>query len=356
MAVTDQTTTTSQLIREKADVLAEAVVQRMYAAQPEIWERYGEVGRAHSLQDAKYHLAYLAEALAAGDPGLFMDYAAWVKVLFTGLKLPDRAMVDTLQTTIGVLRDHLPPEHADAASEYIDRVLRGWQEAPTTVASFIDESATLGGLARRYLDALLAGDRRTASQLILDAVDAGVSVRDIYLHVFQPAQYEIGRLWQTNQVSVAQEHFCSAATQMIMSQLYPHIFATEKIGRRLVATCVGGELHEIGVRMVADFFEMEGWDSYYLGANTPVESVLRMLKERQAHAVAISATMTFHLPRVTALVQAVRESEVGGQVKILVGGYPFRVAPGLWREVGADGSALDALSAVRLANDLVAAG
>lgn len=352
----DQPKTASQLIRDMTDVLAEAVVQRMYAAQPEVWERYGEVGRAHSLQDARYHLAYLAEALATADPSLFLDYAAWVKVLFAGLRLPDRAMVDTLQTTGVVLRDHLPSDAADAACDYIDLVLRNWQETPTTVASFIDEAAPLGALARRYLDALLAGDRRTASQLILDAVAQGVSVRDIYLHVFQPSQFEIGRLWQTNRVSVAQEHFCTAATQMIMSQLYPHIFATEKTGRRLVATCVGGELHEIGVRMVADFFEMEGWDSYYLGANTPLESVLRTVKERQAHAVAISATMTFHLRQVAAMVEAVRNSEVGGQVKILVGGYPFRVAPGLWREVGADGSALDALSAVRLANDLVAAG
>ena len=80
------------------------------------------------------------------------------------------------------------------------------------------------------------------------------------------------------------------------------------------------------------------------------------MKERGAHIVAISATMTFHLPRLTATVRAIRASEVGEQVKILVGGYPFRLAPGLWRAVGADGSALDASSAVHLANELVAAG
>ena len=87
---------------------------------------------------------------------------------------------------------------------------------------------------------LLRGNRQAASQLILTAVARGVTVKDIYLHVFQRTQYEIGRLWQINRISVAQEHFCTAATQLIMSQLYPHIFRTERVGRRLVATCVGG--------------------------------------------------------------------------------------------------------------------
>ena len=88
-------------------------------------------------------------------------------------------------------------------------------------------------------------------------VEQGTPARDIYLQVFQPAQREVGRLGQTNRISVALEHYVTAATQPIMSQLYPRIFSPEKTGRRLIATCVGGELHEIGVRMVADFFEMD---------------------------------------------------------------------------------------------------
>ena len=118
-------------------------------------------------------------------------------------------------------------------------------------------------LAVSYLNTLLAGDSHLANQLILDAVRHGFGVKDIYLHVFQPCQQEIGRLWQMNRISVAQEHFCTVVTQTIMSQLYPYIFATEKNGRRLVATSVSGELHEIGMRMVADFLEMEGWTTYY---------------------------------------------------------------------------------------------
>jgi methanogenic corrinoid protein MtbC1 len=99
---------------------------------------------------------------------------------------------------------------------------------------------------RAYLDALLAGDRLAAGRIILQAAEQGAAIKDIYLGVFQRSQRELGRLWQTNQISVAQEHYCTAATQLIMSQFYPAIFAVAKKGPRLVATCVGGELHELG--------------------------------------------------------------------------------------------------------------
>jgi methylmalonyl-CoA mutase cobalamin-binding domain/chain len=174
----------------------------------------------------------------------------------------------------------------------------------------------------------------------------------VYLNVFQPVQYEIGRLWQLNQISVAQEHYATAVTQLVMSQLYPRIFSTERSGRTLVATCVGDELHEIGVRMVADFFEMAGWDTFYLGANTPAPSVVRSVIERQADVLAVSATITLHVSAVAELIASVRDSEAS-DVRVLVGGYPFNQVPDLWRQVGGDGYAADAEAAIDVAEALV---
>ena len=192
-------------------------------------------------------------------------------------------------------------------------------------------------LSTHYLEALLAGERRVASRLVLDAVDQGTSVKDIYINVFQRSQDEIGRLWFTNRVSVAQEHFCSAATQMIMSQLYPHIFATEKIGRRLVVACVGGELHEIGARMVADFCEMDGWDTYYLGANAPATSIVEAVETGEWTFQGLSATMPFHRKPLREIIARVRESRAVKGIKILVGGYalnPSLVYGSEWEPTG----------------------
>ena len=195
-------------------------------------------------------------------------------------------------------------------------------------------------------------DRRRAHRLVEEALDDGVDVRDLYLHLFQAAQREMGRRWQLNQVSVAQEHFCTAATQLIMSDLYDRIFSTERVGRLVVVTSVAGDLHQIGARMVADFFEMEGWDTVYLGADVPHEDVLDALERHGADGLAVSATMTPHVRAVAELVQRVRTSPAGEGRWILVGGWPFSLDPELWREIGADAMARDAADAVVVAERL----
>lgn len=210
-------------------------------------------------------------------------------------------------------------------------------------------------LATRYMRRALAARRREASRLILEAVEEGMSVRDVYLHVFQPVQHEIGRLWQLNRVTIAQEHVCTAITQLVMSQLYPRVFAGEKRDLRLVATCLGGELHEIGIRMVADFFEMEGWDTIYLGANTPAGEVVGEVVSVEAQLVAVSVTLSEHVEAAAALIREIRSDARCAAVKVIVGGLPFNETPELWRRIGADGSARDAEQAIDLAERLVAA-
>lgn len=343
----------ADLILAQQEGLARKIVERTHEALRGAEEMPDTRERGRGMEDARYHLAYLAEALRMEEPSLFTHYVEWIKVLFAGLRFPEEGVLTTLGALRATLKGEFPEAVAGPAVAYIEEGMRHLQTAAATVPSFLEEASPLGGLARDYLRLLLEGDRQQAARRILDAVAGGTQVKDIYLHVFQPSQYEIGRLWQMNRISVAQEHYCTAATQLVMSQLYPHIFSTDKIGRRFVATCVGGELHEIGMRTVADFFEMDGWDTYYLGANTPQESVLSAVEDREAHVLGISATMTFHAGKVASLVTRVREA-LGGEVKILVGGYPFKVAPRLWKSIGADGFAVDAQGAVHEALRLVA--
>jgi methanogenic corrinoid protein MtbC1 len=339
-------------IHHQIQTLADAMVSLQYELQPEIWKPYGSPGRLKSVRDTRYHLEYLIEALDANSPELFIAYLSWVKILFAGLGFPDSVLPKTLECMRRVLAGHLPQELLLPILDILEKGRLSLDAAPSSIPSYISGDTSIDLMANRYLDLLLSGDRLTASRLILEAVDRGTSLQDIYLQVFQRAQRDIGRLWQTNQISVAQEHYCTAATQLIMSQLYPRIFASEKKGFSMVATCVGGELHEIGARMVADFFEMHGWDTYFLGANMPTASILDMLSKRRAALLAISATMTFHVPLVRELVAETRKS--GLKVRIMVGGYPFNIAPRLWESIGADGYAPDARLAVSLAEKLVA--
>lgn len=207
--------------------------------------------------------------------------------------------------------------------------------------------------AREYLDALLAADRVAAGRIVSEALENGLSIRDLYLSIFQPAQHEIGRLWLLNKVSVAEEHFCTAATQAIMADLYPQIISSPRIGARLVAACVGSELHEIGVRMVADFFEMQGWDAYYLGAGVGYRQVVSAIQIHKPHLVALSATMTYHVPIVREMITAIKAELPENSPPIMVGGLPFNSNTDLWHDVGADHWARDAANAITLAQHLL---
>ncbi|MEX2481838.1 MAG: cobalamin-dependent protein [Gammaproteobacteria bacterium] len=222
---------------------------------------------------------------------------------------------------------------------------------PSEPPSFIDVQAPHGALARDYLAHLLNGERHIAAQLIVAAVAEGVPLRAVYLDVFQTTQREIGHLWQLNRITVAQEHFCTAATLTIMNQFYRDILAEPRNGRRVACTCVEGDLHEIGLRIVADFFELDGWDCDYFGANTPAGDLIRTLAQRPPDLIAIAATMTYHVDAVRDLIEHLRAEPALARVPLLVGGRPFLIARNLWQQISADGSAQDA---VALGNRLVA--
>jgi methanogenic corrinoid protein MtbC1 len=347
------TTEIGRLLGQIREALAEAVVDRHYRLRPELEERYGERGRQKCREDAAYHLTHLATALAASRPSLFSDYVSWAKIMLAGRGVPVCDLADNLQVTTEVLKERLPARDASAACRYVEAAIADLPRMAAILPTCIAPDHPLTQLARSYLAALLACERHEASRLILDAVQNGAPIKDVYIHVFQQTQQELGRLWQINQITVAQEHFCTAATQMIMSQLYPRIFAGPRIGRCFVGACVSGDLHEIGMRMVADFFEMEGWDTVYLGASVPVPDLIRTLQDRKADVVGISATLTPHISAVARMVPAIRAAPSCRNIIILVGGYPFHVVPDLWKQVTADGTCPDARGAVDLANQLI---
>ncbi len=346
----------SHLIDVKKEFFAKVITDEYYKQHPELNTMYGKDVRHFVMQDNRYHLTYLAEAIAAGYPSFFGNYIGWAKVLLNGMNVTSEELARNLKLVNSILQQQLQIYQVDSTliDEYIEQGLQQLPLLPTEIEPFIEDAHPQAELAQQYLEHLLQGKRHLASRLILDAVEnKAVNVKEIYLNVFQRTQYEIGRLWQMNQISVAQEHYCTAATQLIMSQLYTYIFSTDKQDKTMVATCVGGDLHELGVRMVADFFEMEGWDTYYLGANTPTTSILQELKDRSADLLAISVTMTFHVRAAEALIAAVRADPDCKNVKIMVGGYPFNLEPELWRQVGADAYSINAQQAIDVSNQLI---
>ncbi|WZO99353.1 cobalamin-dependent protein [Isosphaeraceae bacterium EP7] len=342
-------------IDEHRVALAEAVVARQYSLRPELVSRYGPDGRARCLQDTEHHLANLSAAVAASSPALFVDYLEWARSVLAASDVRDEDVEGNLASLQEVLAAALTGEHAEITGRFLKEAIQCSRSPARFPPFLISGDEPLAALAGDYLRALLGYDRREATRQILDAVASGVPVADIYLHVFQPCQREVGRLWQARQVSVAQEHFGTAVTQSLMARLTPEAGPDRRIDRRVVAASVGDERHEVGLRVVTDFFEMSGYETLFLGAGTPAPDLARTVADRRPDLLLISATMVAHLPGVGALIAAVRDREECRGVTILVGGHPFDVVPDLWRQSGADGYAADAKGALVEAERLLAA-
>jgi MerR family transcriptional regulator, light-induced transcriptional regulator len=288
-------------------------------------------------------LNYLQEAVVGKREKLFLNYVSWCHGNWPAER-------NALSASLAVLRDiasrRLVSDQADAVLALLDSC-PGPVEG-TAGKGLRTACPSLAPLARNYLTALLARDRDTARRLVFDALERGTGIKELYLETLQCVQHEIGRLWHANRISVADEHFCTAVTQSIMIDLYPRVITARRIGKTLISACVGAELHEMGIRMVTDFFEMSGWDSYYLGSATSNEALLAALEERKPDLVALSATMTHHVAPLRALVHAIRTTPPPHPA-IMVGGLPFNASAGLCDLVGADLWAPDAEKAVSAA-------
>ncbi|MEI7983401.1 MAG: cobalamin-dependent protein, partial [Bacteroidota bacterium] len=311
------------LLRKKLlafkSTLPALILSDHFNMRPDLARNYSEQQRENFQKDVVWILSFLAESAWAGQPTLFEDFISWLKTFLRSVRVPMKDVAESLELIKKRINDVCTPEECDIINLILDRAIR-MVLADDQEPSILSLENHLTPLAQNYLENLLKGKLDLALSLIMNEVKSGLAVREIYLQVFQPVQYEIGHLWQTNRISVAQEHYCTGATQLIISQLYPYLFTGEKKNRKMVTTCVSGELHEIGARMVTDFFEMEGWDTYYLGANMPVDGLIRFLGEIKPQILAISATMTFHVSAAEEMIRRIRSTpEISSDLKIIVG-------------------------------------
>ena len=195
-------------------------------------------------------------------------------------------------------------------------------------------SSEIQTLTSRFVAAQLQGDRSEGLRLIREeGIDRGIPVPQLH-EVLQEAQYEIGRLWQENRVSIAQEHLATAISQLALAQLYGHLPRAPRNGRRLLLSCVENEQHDMGPRLLSDALEMAGFDVRYLGANVPTDSLISLLDADRPDLLALSVTLTFNVPSLRAAVARVRERF--GRLPIAAGGHAFRWSRALRGQLDVD--------------------
>ena len=208
-------------------------------------------------------------------------------------------------------------------------------------------------LRAAYLQAMYLGSGRAADQVVQRALDSQIRADALYLDIFQPTAYEIGRLWQQNLFTVAQEHLATAIIERQMGELHSHFVPRQPRGKSVLIGCVAEEFHRLGARMVADFFELDGWTVHFLGAAVPGDTFAEMARDLKVDLVGLSVQMVFHVPAVLDLMAELNHQQLGG-LPVMVGGLPFIQQPELYQTLGASFSGANAAEAVSKANQLFA--
>jgi len=324
------------------------------------------------MRDLAHHVRFISSAAALNDPAILADYIDWIDVLCVTLQFRKASMAASLRCIAEAIVSYaeipgkLWPDADRSASEGLaDWFIRGallLESAGRTSNPYMVSELEDNPTAGLFLNALLEGKRGYALSIVGSLQDKGFGLTDLYDRLFVPSQRELGRLWHLGKISVAQEHFVTAATQVIISGMYESLFRSGNPKRTgalsdsarkpaMIAACAQGELHEMGIRMSADSFQANGWETIFLGANLPERELIKEILRLKPALLSLSATIPTHLEWIERTIEDARAS--GCKARILVGGRPFRSSPGLWRELGADATAADCREALGAAEALL---
>lgn len=306
--------------------------------------RYDAASVERSLKDTSYQVESLAAAIETNSVEAFSAYREWVVQTLQARRMDSRFLTESLAVLEESAAKHAP-EIADTVARFISAAA-----ALHTMPRRSETRNVLGTLMQEFLDAILAGNRYTAVKLLGSAYRAGHSVLDLYTDVVQEALYEVGRLWQSNRITISDEHRATAVTQFVLAQFYPLIPPPVQKRCKVLIAGVEGELHQMGSLLVADALEADGWDVVFLGANTPSESIVEAVEFHQPDVLGLSATMLFSLPLLMRAVDLVRASPHA--VRMVAGGAAVQSVPGLCEQLGLDGCPHDVRGATVLFREL----
>jgi methanogenic corrinoid protein MtbC1 len=150
------------------------------------------------------------------------------------------------------------------------------------------ESRSFPQLQADLLERLLAFDAPGAERVMGEAL-ALYPLEDVCLELFQPALVEIGERWHQGTLSVAAEHF---ATHLIGNKLAAllQVYLGSERGQPVLLACATGELHEVGLLLVALFLARRGWAIVFLGASVPAVDLQSAVQRLRPSLVILSAT------------------------------------------------------------------
>jgi methanogenic corrinoid protein MtbC1 len=202
----------------------------------------------------------------------------------------------------------------------------------------MSESELVHQLREALWDCLREHDRERAIGAVLKAVESGLPIEELYTMVLMPFLVSVGRSWQEGVAAVWEEHLIVGAVRAAVEALYPQVMAQKERVSPVPVTvaffCPPQEAHDIGLRMLADRFDLRGFRTVYVGAMTPVTEMIACVRAVEAQVACLSASTHYQRAALLTVVETLEEELPG--VRLVVGGPAFlRPDPG-WEKYAPD--------------------
>ena len=204
----------------------------------------------------------------------------------------------------------------------------------------------------KLTEAVVAGDSETAVKLTKEAMAAKIPAKEILGSWLLPSMEKIGEQFEKGEVFFPELLMAASTMKAAVALLKPELAKTKgvTVGKFLIGT-VPGDAHDIGKNIVIMMLEQNGWEVTDLGIDVPEEKFCKAVKEGNYDILGLSALLTFTMPMVTDVLNALKAEGLRDKVKVMIGGAP--VTQQFADEVGADAYANDAVEAVKKAKALI---
>ena len=206
-----------------------------------------------------------------------------------------------------------------------------------------------GKLAQAVID----GEPEDAEQLAKDALAQGLDPLECINNGLTKGIQKVGELFSSGEYFLPELIIGAEAMKQALAVLEPALVgdqSREVVGKVVLGT-VEGDMHEIGKTLVGTMLIANGFKVYDIGVDKSAEEFINTIKENDADIVGASALLTTTMLQQKKLIEKLAEAGLRDKVKVMVGGAP--VTDSFAAEIGADGYAEDAISAVDLAFRLI---
>jgi trimethylamine corrinoid protein len=203
---------------------------------------------------------------------------------------------------------------------------------------------------------IIDGEDEEAAALARRAVAEGIDPLDAINRGFITGVDRVGQAFSTGDVFLPELVMAGEAMKAAVAVLEPEL-ARRGTSRRsegkVVIGTVAGDIHDIGKTLVATLLSANGFEVHDLGVNVPLETLVATAQEVGADIIGVSALLTTTMVRQRDLARMMDELGLRPRVKLMIGGAPVTRS---WAdEIGADGFSEDAVGAVSVARELMAA-